>query len=117
MTDARQTTAERRDSGPARSPDAAPGLMQVWLLGRFEVRVGSLTIGEDGWRLRKAASQRQHEHLGVRPALRPRHRSGERRGGELPGGDLADPEPALRLRRDAFVRDGQGHHLEALFHR
>jgi hypothetical protein len=56
MTDARRTTVERRDWGPARSPDAAPGLMQVWLLGRFEVRVGSLTIGEGGWRLRKAAS-------------------------------------------------------------
>ena len=56
MTDIRRTTAGRRDSGPARSPDAAPGLVQVWLLGCFEVRVGSLTIGEDGWRLRKAAS-------------------------------------------------------------
>lgn len=30
--------------------------MRVWLLGRFEVRVGSRTIREDGWRLRKAAS-------------------------------------------------------------
>ena len=54
--DVRRKTAERRDSGPARSHDAAPGLVRVWLLGRFEVRVGSLTIGEDGWRLRKAAS-------------------------------------------------------------
>ena len=56
MTDVRRTTAERRDLGPARSHDAAPGLVRVWLLGRFKVRVGSLTIGEDGWRLRKAAS-------------------------------------------------------------
>ena len=48
MTDARRTTAGRRDSGPARSPDVAPGLVQVWLLSHFEVRVGSLTIEEDG---------------------------------------------------------------------
>src|SRR5918997_6362209 len=56
MTDARRTAAERRDSGHARLSDAAPGLVRVWLLGRFEVSAGSRTIGEDGWRLRKAAS-------------------------------------------------------------
>jgi predicted ATPase/DNA-binding SARP family transcriptional activator/DNA-binding CsgD family transcriptional regulator len=56
MTDARRTAAERRDSGPARLSAAAPGLVRVWLLGRFEVSVGSRSIGEDGWRLRKAAS-------------------------------------------------------------
>jgi DNA-binding SARP family transcriptional activator len=30
--------------------------VRVWLLGRFEVSVGSRIIGEDEWRLRKAAS-------------------------------------------------------------
>src|SRR4028119_293272 len=97
MTDARQTTAERRDSGPARSPDAAPGLVQVWLLGRFEVRVGSLTIGEDGWRLRKAAS------LVKLLALAPGHRLHRERVMDLLWPDLAAKAASNNLRQALHV--------------
>ena len=30
--------------------------MRVWLLGGLRISIGSRTVGEDGWRLRKAAS-------------------------------------------------------------
>lgn len=56
MTDARRPATERRDSGPARSAEAAPGVLRVWMLGRFEVSVRSRIITEDEWRLKKAAS-------------------------------------------------------------
>ena len=69
MADSRQATPERRDSTPARSshPTEA-GDVRVWLLGGFEVSVGSRVIREDGWRLRKAAS------LVKLLALAPNHR-------------------------------------------
>src|SRR5215204_3915091 len=35
---------------------SAPDVVQVWLLGGFRVSVGSRAIGQDAWRLRKAAS-------------------------------------------------------------
>jgi hypothetical protein len=34
----------------------APEVVRVWLLGGFRLSVGSRTIGQDAWRLRKAAS-------------------------------------------------------------
>src|SRR5215212_7809813 len=45
---------------PARSLEASTGekrkAVRVWLLGGFRVGVGSRTITQDAWRLRKAAS-------------------------------------------------------------
>jgi DNA-binding SARP family transcriptional activator len=38
------------------STDSKPGAMRVWLLDGFRVSVGSRTIEQDQWRLRKAAS-------------------------------------------------------------
>src|SRR5215204_3032570 len=35
---------------------SAPDVVRVWLLGGFRVSVGSRAIGQDAWRLRKAAS-------------------------------------------------------------
>ena len=35
---------------------SAPEVVRVWLLGGFRVSVGSRTIDEDAWRLRKAAA-------------------------------------------------------------
>ncbi len=36
-------------------PKEDEGVLRVSLLGRFEVSVGSRIVGEEGWRLRKAA--------------------------------------------------------------
>src|SRR5919107_1871303 len=48
------------DSKRARSPVAPTGekrkAVRVWLLGGFRVSVGSRTIPQDAWRLRKAAT-------------------------------------------------------------
>src|ERR687889_1990204 len=48
------------DSKRARSPVAPTGekrkAVRIWLLGRFRVSVGSTTIPQDAWRLRKAAA-------------------------------------------------------------
>jgi DNA-binding SARP family transcriptional activator len=38
------------------SDGSAPDVVRVWLLGGFRVSVGSRAIGQDAWRLRKAAS-------------------------------------------------------------
>jgi DNA-binding SARP family transcriptional activator len=35
---------------------ARPEAVRIWLLGGFRVSVGTRTLGEDAWRLRKAAS-------------------------------------------------------------
>ena len=57
IADTPQKAPERHDAKPARSPEAAgSGAVCVWLLGRFEVSIGSRVIREDEWRLRKAAS-------------------------------------------------------------
>jgi hypothetical protein len=45
-----------------------PEAVRIGLLGSFRVSVGSRTLGEDGWRLRKAAS------LVKLLALAPNHR-------------------------------------------
>jgi DNA-binding SARP family transcriptional activator len=81
MTDPRRTTAERRDPVPR------PEVVRIWLLGGFRVSVGSRTIGEEEWRLRKAAS------LVKLLALAPGHRLHREQAMELlwPG---LDPEAA-----------------------
>ncbi|HEX5916026.1 MAG TPA: hypothetical protein VFY54_23210, partial [Rubrobacter sp.] len=51
---------ESSDSKRARSPEAPTGerrkAVRVWLLGGFRVSVGSRTITQDAWRLRKTAA-------------------------------------------------------------
>ncbi|MBA2783153.1 MAG: hypothetical protein H0T74_09560 [Rubrobacteraceae bacterium] len=37
-------------------PKTDDGVLRVSLLGRFEISVGSRVVGEQAWRLRKAAS-------------------------------------------------------------
>src|SRR5215203_5627364 len=48
--------AERFDRPSRGRQDSAPEAVRVWLLGGFWVSVGSRTITQDQWRLRKAAS-------------------------------------------------------------
>ena len=48
--------AERFDRPSRGRQDSAPEAVRVWLLGGFWVSVGSRTIEQDQWRLRKAAS-------------------------------------------------------------
>ena len=48
MTETRPTNERRRDQEPAPGDGAgAPVAVRAWLLGRFEVSVGSRVIGED----------------------------------------------------------------------
>jgi predicted ATPase/DNA-binding SARP family transcriptional activator/DNA-binding CsgD family transcriptional regulator len=65
--------------------------LRVWLLGRFEVSAGSRVIGEDGWRLRKAAS------LVKLLALAPHHRLHREQTMELLWPDLAPGAAANNL--------------------
>src|SRR5215216_7418803 len=62
--------------------------VRVWLLGGFRVTVGPRSIGEDEWRLKKAAS------LLKLLALAPGHRMHREQAMELMWPDL-DPEAAL----------------------
>src|SRR5215212_7343654 len=48
--------AERLDRPSRGRQDSVPEAVRVWLLGGFWVSVGSKTIEQDQWRLRKAAS-------------------------------------------------------------
>ena len=48
--------AERLDRPLRGRQDSVPEAVRVWLLGGFWVSVGSKTIEQDQWRLRKAAS-------------------------------------------------------------
>ena len=50
------TAIGRRGFGRREAPVAKPEAMHVRMLGGFSVSVGSRTIAEDGWRLKKAAS-------------------------------------------------------------
>lgn len=79
MRDPRRTTAERRDPRPE--------AVRIWLLGGFRVSVGSRSIGEEAWRLRKAAS------LVKLLALAPGHRLHREQAMELVWPGL-DPEAA-----------------------
>ena len=66
---------------------SAPDVTRVWLLGGFRVSVGSRVVGDDSWRLRKAAS------LVKVLALSPGHRSHRERVMDLLWPDL-DPKAA-----------------------
>src|SRR5215218_4071553 len=67
---------------------SAPDVVRVWLLGGFRVSVGSRAIGQDAWRLKKAAS------LIKLLALAPGHRLHREQVMELLWPDL-DAEAAL----------------------
>ena len=66
---------------------SAPDVMRVWLLGGFRVSVGSRVLGDDSWRLRKAAG------LVKVLALAPGHRLHRERVMDLLWPDL-DPRAA-----------------------
>src|SRR5919112_588690 len=52
----RTSATSRRLARSKRVPGREPKAVRVWLLGGFRVSVGSQTIEQDRWRLRKAAS-------------------------------------------------------------
>ncbi|MGH3086497.1 MAG: response regulator [Rubrobacteraceae bacterium] len=52
----RNLVGEGRVRGAEETPDPPTEVVRVWLLDGFRVSVGDRTIGEDGWRLRKAGS-------------------------------------------------------------
>ena len=54
MTETRPETAGPRDPEPACSLETEAAV-RVWLLGRFEVSVGSRVITEGEWRLRQSS--------------------------------------------------------------
>src|SRR3712207_1135228 len=66
----------------------APETLRLWLLGGFRVSVGSQSIGDEEWHLRKAGS------LLKLLALAPRHRLHREQAMELLWPDL-DPKAAL----------------------
>ena len=78
---------------PDRTPDPRTDeeVLRVSLLGRFEVSVGSRVVGEEGWRLRKAAS------LVKLLALAPYHRLHREQAMELLWPDLAPRSAANNL--------------------
>lgn len=65
MEPSARTASEGQDRTPVRNADGE--ILHVSLLGRFEVAVGPRTVGEEAWRLRKAAG------LVKLLALAPRH--------------------------------------------
>src|SRR3712207_4939306 len=52
----RPSASSKRLALSERDPGREPRAVRVWLLGGFRVSVGSRTIEQDRWRLRKAAS-------------------------------------------------------------
>jgi predicted ATPase/DNA-binding SARP family transcriptional activator/DNA-binding CsgD family transcriptional regulator len=48
--------ASHRLTAQARSGGIEPEAVRIWLLGGFRISVGSRSVGEDEWRLRKAGS-------------------------------------------------------------
>jgi DNA-binding SARP family transcriptional activator len=50
-----QAEHDQRDS-PTPQGGGAPETLRIWLLGGFRVSVGSRSIGEEKWHLRKARS-------------------------------------------------------------
>jgi predicted ATPase/DNA-binding SARP family transcriptional activator/DNA-binding NarL/FixJ family response regulator len=83
-----RAATEWQQRGPTGSLSREPEAMRVWLLGGFRVTVGSRSISEEQWRLRKAAS------LVKLLALAEGHRLHREQAMELlwPG---LDPEAAL----------------------
>jgi predicted ATPase/DNA-binding SARP family transcriptional activator/DNA-binding CsgD family transcriptional regulator len=56
MTGPKRAIAEQPGRRPRGAPVGETEAVRVWLLGGFRVSVGSRNIGEEGWRLKKAAS-------------------------------------------------------------
>ena len=57
MTEPQRAALEQQhDPRSKKAPGGEPEDMRVWLLGGFKVTVGSRTIGEEEWRLKKAGS-------------------------------------------------------------
>jgi predicted ATPase/DNA-binding SARP family transcriptional activator len=84
-----QAQAEHdRQASPTYQGGGAPQTLRVWLLGGFRVSVGSRSIGEEEWRLKKAAS------LVKLLALAEGHRMHREQAIELLWPDL-DPEASL----------------------
>src|SRR5215211_9308580 len=74
-----------------------PETVRIWLLGGFRVSVGSRTIDEDAWRLRKAAS------LVKLVALAPGHRIHREQAMEALWPDLGLRAASNNLRRTLHV--------------
>ena len=68
MEHPQRAAAGRRDPKPKETTGGEYGVVRIWLLGGFWVSVGERSIGESGWRLRKAAA------LVKLLALTPEHR-------------------------------------------
>src|SRR5918995_5013164 len=84
-----QAQAERdQRAPPTPQGGAAPQTLRIWLLGGFRVSVGSRSIGEEEWHLRKAGS------LLKLLALAPSHRLHREQAMELLWPDL-HPKAAL----------------------
>src|SRR4028118_1718815 len=71
-----------RRAPPTPQGGGAPETLRIWLLGGFKVSVGSQSIGEQEWHLRKAGS------LLKVLALAPRHRLHREQAMELLWPDL-----------------------------
>ena len=60
VTDPKRASAAQHQQRDPRRPRGGPGVepepVRVWLLGGFRVSVGSRSIGQEGWRLKKARS-------------------------------------------------------------
>ncbi len=52
----RAIARHQRDPRPRGTPGGKSEPVRVWLLGGFRVTVGPRSIGEEEWRLKKAAS-------------------------------------------------------------
>ena len=89
MTDPQRAIAsQQRDPRPRGTPGGEPEPVRVWLLGGFRVMVGPRSIGEEEWRLKKAAS------LLKLLALAPGHQLHREQAMELLWPEL-EPEAAL----------------------
>jgi DNA-binding SARP family transcriptional activator len=89
MEPSTRTAAAEPDLTPA--PETDEEALRVSLLGRFAVSVGPRVVGEEGWRLRKAAS------LVKLLALAPYHRLHREQPMELLWPDLAPRSAANNL--------------------
>ena len=88
MTGSQKPVARQQRDPRPRGTLGSSELVRIWLLGGFRVSVGPRSIGEEGWRLKKAAS------LLKLLALAPGHRLHREQAIELLWPDL-EPEAAL----------------------
>jgi predicted ATPase/DNA-binding SARP family transcriptional activator/DNA-binding CsgD family transcriptional regulator len=93
MTQRRRTVAEQRNIRAGEASSAKPEAVRVRMFGGFSVSVGSRTVGEDGWRLKKAAS------LVKLLALEPGHRMHRERAMNLLWPELDAKAAANNLHR------------------